>query len=97
MSDKKLSAHQQRRKALIDIIENCEVGGKKVYAKSTKAPSTYVASNVEDITRITIQVAAYNIMVWKVNYKAKTQPIVKIDPEKFTQYVYMIAGYQPPK
>jgi hypothetical protein len=87
-----ISAHQQRRKALINIVEQCQYRGRRIYIKSDKAPDTYVGANVEDASRITIQLASNNLMVWKINYKVKSQPIIEIDPDKFRTYIYAIVG-----
>jgi hypothetical protein len=92
MTEDKISSHQQRRQALIDIVENCQFRGRRVYIKSEKAPDTYVGTNVEDASRITIQLAGNNLMVWKINYKVKSQPVIEIDPEKFRVYIYAIVG-----
>ena len=87
MTEEKLSPHQQRRKALIDIVESCPI-----YRKTDKAPDTYTGTNIEDASRITIQLAGNNLMIWKINYKVKSQPIIEIDPDKFKHYIFNIAG-----
>lgn len=92
MTDEKLSPHQQRRMALIDIVENCQFRGRRVYIKSEKAPDTYVGTNVEDASRVTIQLAGNNLMIWKINYRVKSQPIIEVDPDKFRVYIYNIIG-----
>jgi hypothetical protein len=88
----RVSEHQQRKQVLIDIIEGCNFNGRRVYLKSEKAPNTYVGSHAEDATRITMQLSGNNLMVWKGNFKAKTQLIIQIDPDKFKVYTYNIVG-----
>lgn len=87
----KQSPHQKRREALINIIEACPI-----YKISNRAPFTYTGTNVEDATRITMQLHGNKLRVWKGNYLARTEFIKDIDANKFKIFIYNIAGLQYP-
>jgi hypothetical protein len=92
MEEEKVSDFEKKRRYMIDIVEKCPI-----YKKYEKAPYTYTGTNVEDATRITVQLSGRTLKIWRVNYRIRSEYIKDIDPILFAEYIYNIVGlkYKP--
>ena len=87
-----LSAHEQRRHVLIEIVKTCDS-----YQESKYEKNVFYGVNIENATQVELRLCGNNLKVLRGRYKPKSMLIRDIDPIKFREYILTIVGRQVPK